>query len=197
LEGVEASPTVHQGTVSLGLFYSKAEDYKLVGYSDSDWCGDIDDRKSTSGHVFFIGNTTFSWLSKKQPIVTLSTCEAEYVATSWCVCHVIWLRNLFSKMDLEQLGATVIQVDNKSAIELAKNPVNHERSRHIDVRFHFIRDHVKKGSVELVHVTSQDQVADIFTKPIPKVLFDKYKKVIGMMDGRNIYVYGRVLFYKL
>ncbi|KAE8671027.1 hypothetical protein F3Y22_tig00112000pilonHSYRG00251 [Hibiscus syriacus] len=175
-----------QGTVSLGLFYSKAEDYKLVGYSDSDWCGDIDDRKSTSGYVFFMGDTAFTWLSKKQPIVTLSTCEAEYVAASWCVCHAIWLRNLLSKMELKQLGVTVIHVDNKSAIELAKNPVNHERSKHIDVRFHFIRDHVKEGSVELVHVASQDQVADIFTKPLPKVLLDKCKKMIGMMDGRNI-----------
>jgi hypothetical protein len=128
----------------------------------------------------------FTWLSKKQPIVTLSTCEAEYVASSWCVCHVIWLRNLLSKMELKQLGATVIQVDNKSAIELANNPMNHERSKHIDVRFHFIRDHVKEGSVELVHVASQDQVAYIFTKPLPKVLLDKYKKMIGMMDGRSI-----------
>ncbi|XP_039017289.1 secreted RxLR effector protein 161-like [Hibiscus syriacus] len=109
-----------QGTVSLGLFYSKAEDYKLVGYSDSDWCRDIDDRKSTSGYVFFMGDTSFTWLSKKQPIVTLSTCEAEYVAASWCVYHVIWLRNLLSKMELKQLGVTVIHVDNKSAIELAK-----------------------------------------------------------------------------
>ena len=161
------------GTVSLGLFYSKAEDYKLVGYSKSDWYGDIDDRKSTSGYVFFMGNTTFSWLSKKQPIVTLSTGEAEYVTASWCVCHVIWLRNLLSKMELKQLDATVIQVDNKSAIELAKNPVNHKISKYIDVRFHFICDHVKKGSVELVHVASQDQVADIFTKPLPKVLLQE------------------------
>ena len=104
------------------MFYSKAEDYKLVGYSDNDWCRDIDDRKSTSGYEFFMGNTKFSWLSKKQLIVMLSTCEAEYVAASWCVCHVIWLRILLSKMELKQLGAIVIQVDNKSTIELAKNP---------------------------------------------------------------------------
>ena len=175
-----------QGTVSLGLFYSKVANYRLTGYSDSDWCEDIDDRKSTSVYVFFMGNTTFSWLSKKQLIVALSTCEAEYVAASWCVCHAIWLRNLLSKMELKQPGATVIQVDNRSTMELAKNPVNHERSKHIDVRFHFIREHVKKGSVELVHVASQDQVADIFTKPLPKVLFEKYKKMIGMMDGRSI-----------
>jgi len=154
-----------------------------VGYFDNNWCGDIDDQKSTSGYVFFMGNIAFSWFSKKQPIMTLSTCEAEYVAASWCVCHAIWLRNLLSKMELKKLGAIVIQVDNKSAIELAKNPVNHERRKHIDVHFHFICDHVKKGSVELVHVASQNQVADIFTKPLPKVLFDKYKKMIGMMDG--------------
>jgi len=85
-------------------------------------------------------------------------------------------------MELKQLGEIVIQADNKFAIELAKNPVNHERSKHIDVHFHFICDHVKKGSVELVRVASQDQVVDIFTKPLPKVLFDKY----NMMDGRNI-----------
>ncbi|XP_050916450.1 secreted RxLR effector protein 161-like [Lathyrus oleraceus] len=143
-----------QGTVSLGMFYSNSKKYKLVGYSDSDWCGDIDDRKSTSGYVFFMGNTAFTWLSKKQPIVTLSTCEAEYVAASWCVCHAIWLRRLMSKMELEQKDATIIHVDNRSAIELAKNPVNHERSKHIDVRFHFIREHVKEGNVELKHVAS-------------------------------------------
>ena len=108
------------------------------------------------------------------------------MAASWCVCHVIWLRNLLSKMELKQRGATMIQVDNISAIELAKNSVNHGRSKHIDVRFHFTRDHVKEGSVELLHVASQDQVADIFTKPLPKVLFDKYKKMIGMTDGRSI-----------
>ncbi|KAE8732414.1 hypothetical protein F3Y22_tig00002193pilonHSYRG00130 [Hibiscus syriacus] len=122
----------------------------------------------------------------KKPIMTLSTCESEYVAASWCVCHAKWLRNLLSKMELKQLGTTVIHVDNKSTIELEKNPVNQERSKHIDVRFHFIRDHVKEGNVELVNVASQDQVADIFTKPLPKVLLDKCKKMIDMTDGRNI-----------
>ena len=175
-----------QGTLSLGLFYSRTEDYKLVGYSDSDRCGDINDRKSTSVYVFFMGNTTFTWLSKKHPIVTLSTCEAEYVVASWCVCHTIWLRNVLSEMKLKQRGATIIQVDNKLAIEFAKNLVNHERSKHIDVRFHFIRDHVKEGNVELLHVARQDQVGDIFTKPLPKVLFDKYKKMIDMTDNRSI-----------
>ncbi|XP_061352521.1 uncharacterized mitochondrial protein AtMg00810-like [Gastrolobium bilobum] len=163
-----------QETVSLGLFYSNLKVYKLIRYSDSDWCGDLDDRKSTSGYVFFMGDTTFTWLSKKQPIVMLSTCEVEYVAVSWCVCHAIWLRNFLGKLEQQQFNATVIRVDNKPTIELAKNPVNHERSKHINVRFHFIRDHVKEGSVELVHVASRDQVAVIF------------KKLIGMKDSRSI-----------
>ncbi|KAK8288489.1 hypothetical protein V6Z12_D07G128800 [Gossypium hirsutum] len=156
-----------QGTVSLGLFYSNMKYYKLIGYSDSDWCGDLDNRKSTSAYVFFMGNTAFAWLSKKQPVVTLLTCEAKYVAASWCVCHAIWLRNLLGELEQQQLGATEKRVDNKSEIELAKNPVNHERSKHIDIRFHFIRDHVKEGSVKLLHVASRDRVADIFTKPLP------------------------------
>lgn len=105
-----------QGIVSLRMFYSNSDKYKLVGYSDSDWCGDIDDRKSTSGYVFFMGNTAFTWVSKKQPIVTLSTCEAEYVAASWCVCHAIWLRRLMSKMELEQKGAIIIQVYNRQQL---------------------------------------------------------------------------------
>ncbi|XP_050897809.1 uncharacterized mitochondrial protein AtMg00810-like [Lathyrus oleraceus] len=86
----------------------RIEDYKLVGYSDNDWCGDINDRKSTSGYVFYMGNTAFTWLSKKQPIVTLSTCEAEYVATSWCVCHAIWLRRLLSKMKWKDKESVVV-----------------------------------------------------------------------------------------
>jgi len=175
-----------QGTVAQGLFYSRTEDCRLVGFSDSDWCGDVDDRKSTAGFVFFMGGTAFTWVSKKQPIVTLSTCEAEYVAASWCVCHAVWLRNLLSKMEMKQAEATRIFVDNKSAIELAKNPVNHERSKHIDVRFHFIREQVKEGNVELVHVASKEQAADIFTKPLPTVLFEKGKKMLGMRSGKNI-----------
>ena len=89
-------------------------------------------------------------------------------------------------MELKQLGATMIQVDNKSTIELAKNPTNHERSKQIHVCFHFIRNHVKKGSVKLVHVISHDQVTYIFTKSLPKVLFKRYKKMIDMMNDRNI-----------
>ncbi|XP_071729312.1 uncharacterized mitochondrial protein AtMg00810-like [Rutidosis leptorrhynchoides] len=175
-----------KGTLSLGLYYSVSNEHKLIGYLDSDWRGDVDDRKSTSGYVFYMGNTAFTWAFKKQPIVTLSTFEAEYVAASWCVCHAIWLRNLLSELNFEMKEATNIRVDNKSAIELAKNPVHHERSKHIDARFHFIREQVKKKTIQLNHVSSRDQAADIFTKALPTELFNNGKIMLGMEDGRNL-----------
>ncbi|KAG6523782.1 hypothetical protein ZIOFF_013669 [Zingiber officinale] len=98
-----------KGTIDFGLFYSTSNHFKLEGYSDSDWGGDIDDRKSTTGFVFFMGDTAFTWMSKKQPIVTLSTCEAEYVAATSCVCHAVWLRNLLNELSLPQEEATKIR----------------------------------------------------------------------------------------
>ncbi|CAJ2639996.1 unnamed protein product [Trifolium pratense] len=169
-----------KGTTNLGLYYSISDDYKLVGYSDSDWGGDVDDRKSTSGFVFYIGNTAFTWMSKKQPIVTLSTCEAEYVAATSCVCHAIWLRNLLKELSLPQKEPTKIFVDNKSAIALAKNPVFHDRSKHIDTRYHYIRECVSNNDVKLEYMKTDDQVADIFTKPLKREHFVKLRYLLGV-----------------
>jgi hypothetical protein len=109
----------------------------------------LEDRKSTTGFVFFMRETTFTWTSKKQSIVVLSTCEAEYIIVTSCVCHAIWLRKLMEDLQQKLSKATRIFVDNKSAIALTKNPVHHERSKHIDTRFHFIRAHIKEGDMEL------------------------------------------------
>ncbi|KAA0059797.1 putative mitochondrial protein [Cucumis melo var. makuwa] len=160
-----------KGTLDYGLFYSSSKEFKLEGYCDSDWVGDTNDRKSTSGYVFFIGNTTFTWSSKKQPIVTLSTCEAEYVAATSCVCHAVWLRNLLKTVGILQDDPTMIHVDNKSTIVLAKNPVFHDRSKHIDTRFHFIRDCISRKEVQVEYVKTEDQIADIFTKPLKVNVF--------------------------
>ncbi|KAM1893121.1 hypothetical protein ACFX14_036209 [Malus domestica] len=101
-----------KGTINFGLFYSSSDNYKLVGYIDSDWVGDFNDRKSITGFVFFMEDTSFTWMSKKQLIVTLFTCEAEYVATTLCVCHAIWLRNLLKELSMPQEEPTKIYVDN-------------------------------------------------------------------------------------
>ncbi|KAE8681124.1 hypothetical protein F3Y22_tig00111342pilonHSYRG00188 [Hibiscus syriacus] len=169
-----------KGTIDFGLFYSVSNDYKLVGYSDNDWGGDIDNRRSTTGFVFFMGDIAFTWMSKKQPIVTLSTCEAEYVAATSCVCHAIWLRNLLKEIGLIQEEPTKVCVDNKSAIALAKNPVFHDRSKHIDIRYHYIRECVARKDVEVEYVKSQDQVADIFTKPLTSEDFLRLRNLLGV-----------------
>ena len=169
-----------KGTLDYGLFYSSSKNFNLVGYSDSDWGGDIDDRKSTSGFLFCIGETAFTWSSKKQSIVTLSTCEAEYVAAATCVCHAIWIRKLLKTMHLPQEDAIEIFVDNKSAIALGKNPIFHDRSKHIDTRYHFIRESISKKEVQLKYVKSQDQVADIFTKALKFEDFSRLRARLGV-----------------
>ncbi|PKU80616.1 Retrovirus-related Pol polyprotein from transposon TNT 1-94 [Dendrobium catenatum] len=129
-----------------------------------------------------MGDTAFSWSSKKQPVVALSTYEAEYIAASLCVCHAIWLRKLLKEIGYSQGEATKIYVDNMSAIALSKNLVCHKRSKHIDVRFHYIRDQIKGKEVQVEYVKSQDQIADIFTKPLAAEQFIKLKILLGVVD---------------
>nr|GFA81579.1 retrovirus-related Pol polyprotein from transposon TNT 1-94 [Tanacetum cinerariifolium] len=169
-----------KGTVDYGMFYSTSEDFKLVGYSGSNWAESKDDGRSTSGFLFFLGNNAFTWSSKKQPIVTLSSCEAEYIAATSCVCHAIWLRSMLKELHMEQEDATEIYVNNKSAIDLAKNPVYHDRSKHINTRYHFIRECIAKKDVRVIHTSSEDQVADIFTKPLNERDFTRQRMMLGV-----------------
>ncbi|WVZ79226.1 hypothetical protein U9M48_026830 [Paspalum notatum var. saurae] len=156
------------GTLDYGIVYPRRGERKaeLIGYSDSDMGGDVDGRKSTSGLIFFLGKCPISWQSQKQRIVALSTCEAEYVAAATACCQGVWLRRLLQEITGEDHRAPVLRVDNKSAIELAKNPVLHDRSKHIDIRFHFIRDCVNGGRIVLGYVETGQQLADILTKPL-------------------------------
>ena len=126
----------------------------------------MDDRKSTLGYAFHIGLAIFSWSSKKQQTIALLTCEAEYIATAACTGQAIWLKNILSELYLAQDGPTTIYVDNKFAISLAKNPVSHSLSKHIDKKYHFNWEQVKNKIVELVHCMTGDQLIDIFTKPL-------------------------------
>ncbi|KAL0415961.1 UNVERIFIED_CONTAM: Retrovirus-related Pol polyprotein from transposon RE1 [Sesamum latifolium] len=173
-------------TFNYGIFYTSSNDVCLKGYCDSDYAGDVDDRKSTTEFVFYFGENTISWCSRKQPIVTLSTCESEYVATTAGTCHAIWLRRLLSELYFAQDGATKIMVDNKSAIALVKNPVFHDRSKHIDARFHFIRDCIANKEIEVEYVKTLDQVADIFTKALKKDRFQQLKKMIGVVKESSL-----------
>eukprot|EP00268_Persea_americana_P058420 TRINITY_DN70637_c0_g1_i1.p1 TRINITY_DN70637_c0_g1~~TRINITY_DN70637_c0_g1_i1.p1 ORF type:complete len:219 (+),score=27.04 TRINITY_DN70637_c0_g1_i1:370-1026(+) len=150
-----------RGTVNFGVFYKKGGNGELLVYTDSNYAGDQDDRKSTSGYVFLLSSGAISWSSKKQPIVTLSTIEAEFVAAASCACQVVWLRRIMEMLGKKQNMPTIVHCDSSSAIKLAKNPVMHGRSKHIDIRFHFLRELTKAGTVEMVHCNSQDQAVDM------------------------------------
>ena len=139
-----------KGTIGIGVFYKKGGKQEFLGYTDSDYAGDQDDRKSTSGYVFLMSSGAVSWSSKKQPVVTLSTTEAEFISAASSACQVVWLRRILKELCHDQRKSTVLYCDNVSAIKLSKNPVLHGRSKHIDVRFHFLRDLTKEGIVELV-----------------------------------------------
>ncbi|PNX85069.1 retrotransposon-related protein [Trifolium pratense] len=169
-----------KGTADFGIFYKKGGSENLVAYADSDYAGDLEDRKSTSGYVFLMSSGAVSWSSKKQPIVTLSTTEAEFVAAAYCASQIVWMRRILDKLGHSQSGSTVMFCDNSSTIKLSKNPVLHGRCKHIDVRFHFLRDLTKEGIVELVFCGTQEQVADVMTKPLKLDIFLKLRSLLGV-----------------
>jgi hypothetical protein len=127
-----------------------------------------------------------SWSSKKQPIVTLSTTEAEFIAVASCACQTIWLRRILQQLGHYQEGSTIIHCDNSSAIKLCKNPVLHGRNKHINVRFHFIRELISMGVVEVIHCQTQNQIADIMTKPLKHDVFVKLCGLMGVCSVSSI-----------
>jgi len=168
------------GTTNYGIQYSSNSNFELIGYSDSDFAGSIDDRKSTSGYVFSFGSGAVAWASKKQPIVTLSSAEAEYVAVTAATCQSVWMRRIMTELLHEQQEPTQIFCDNKSTIALSKNHVFHKRSKHIDTRYHFIRELINSNEISVEFCRSEDQFADMFTKPLAKELFEIHRKNIGV-----------------
>ena len=137
------------------------------------------DRKSTSGTCQFLGHSLVSWFSKKQNSVALSTTEAEYIAAGCCYAQILWMKQTLKDFDLI-FNITPIMCDNTSAINLSKNPVNHSRTKHIEVRHHFLRDHVAKNNIKLEFISTSDQLADILTKPLDEAQFVKIRRNLGI-----------------
>lgn len=155
------------GTQNFGLWYTANSDFKLKGFTDSDWANSLEDRRSISGQIFFLGSCAVSWSSKKQPTAALSSSEAEYMAATASACQAIWLRRLLKDLGQEQEGATEIFSDNKSTISMAKNPAFHGRTKHIDTRHHFIRELVATEQIVLNYCSTDEQLADVLTKALP------------------------------
>ena len=170
-----------KGTVNLGLWYPRGTSFDLTAYSDSDHAGCKLDRKSTSGHIQFLGDKLVSWSSKKQNCVSTSTAEAEYVAAASCCSQVLWMRTQLSDYGFK-FHRIPIYCDSKSAIAISCNPVHHSKTKHIDVRYHFIKDHVEKGDIELYFVKTDFQLADLFTKPLDVTRFNFLISKLGMLN---------------
>ena len=167
------------GTQNFGMWYAKHVSFDLLGFSDADYAGCKFDRKSTSGDCQFLGPCLVSWHSKKQSSVALSTAEAEYMAITNCCTQVLWMK--YQLLDYGvKLDKTPIKCDNTSAINLSKNPIQHSRTKHIEIRHHFLRDHVQKGHIELEFISTDFQLADIFTKPLNEERFCFIRNEIGL-----------------
>jgi hypothetical protein len=149
-------------TPNLGLWYPKGSTFDVLSYSDSDYAGCKVDRKSTSGTCQFLGRSLVSWSSKKQNFVALSTAEVEYVAAGACCAQLLWMRLTLRHFSCK-FSKVPLFCDNESANKLANNPVNRSRTKHIDIRHHFLRDHETKGDIALSHVSTDKQLADIYT----------------------------------
>ncbi|KAL8157792.1 hypothetical protein AgCh_002484 [Apium graveolens] len=172
-----------KGTMEYGLIYAKdSGNYLLCGYTDSDMASNVVDRRSTGGMAFYLNKSLITWVSQKQRCVALSSCEAEFMAATAAACQGVWLRNLLSQITDTKPGHVTIYIDNKSAIDLAKNPVFHRCSKHIDIRYHFIRECVERGEIVIKHVRSKEQRADVLTNSMTTQKLKQMRNLLGIKD---------------
>ena len=170
-----------KGTLDRGILY-RHKPIQLQGYTDADWAGDASDRRSTSGFVFSLGSGAISWSSKKQPTVALSSTEAEYRGAVVAACEAVWLKRLLKDLGKSIDAPIPVFCDNLSSIQLAKNPVFHARTKHIEVHYHYIRERIAAGDIDLLHVGTHDQVADIFTKAMGLDKLRTFSVALGLQN---------------
>ena len=168
-----------KGTINVGLTY-KSDGQPIKGYVDADWGGCIEDRRSHTGYLFLLNGSPISWDSRKQKTVALSTIEAEYMAMSECAKESVYLQRFLHELGFNDLAVLTMYCDNRSAIKLAENPVYHSRSKHIDIRHHFVRDMLKDKLFIVKHIATENQVADFLTKGLPKCKHDWCTKNAGL-----------------
>ncbi|OAE32015.1 hypothetical protein AXG93_2772s1250 [Marchantia polymorpha subsp. ruderalis] len=177
-----------RGTSDLALLYRRGEETHLQGkdtqlqvFTDADWAADMHDRKSTTGYIFFLRGTPITWNSRKQPTVALSSTESEYMAVTEGAKEAVWLRRLLGKIHaLDLQASTTIHGDNQGSLNLAQNPIYHGRTKHIEVRHHFIREKIASGEINLAYVSTNEQLADILTKPLGKIAFERLREQLGL-----------------
>ncbi|GJW85581.1 hypothetical protein Tco_0158726 [Tanacetum coccineum] len=181
LEAVKRIFRYIRGTIHLGLWYPKGTGIETIVYADYDHAGDYVDCKSTSGVCTFMGCCLTSWFTKKQTALAISTTKAEYVSTRKACPQALWMKQALIDYDIH-LDDVPIMCDNKGTIDLSRNPVQHSRTKHIEIRHHFLRDNVQKGNISIKKVASEDNIADILTKPLKHEVFNYLRLGLGMME---------------
>ena len=150
----------------------------IVGWTDSDWAGDVDSRHSVGGFVFDVAGGCVSWSSKKQVSITTSSVEAEYVASANATKEAVWLRTLLKEVGYPQSQATIVHADNQGAIALAQNPTSHSRAKHINIRF---RERIERNEIKLQYISTHQVVADILTKALLREAFERFREALGVI----------------
>jgi histone deacetylase 1/2 len=169
-----------RGTLDHGLILRPSKSSSISVFSDADWAGDVGDRRSTGGHALFHGGNLIAWSARKQATVSRSSTESEYKAVANATAELIWVEALLNELGVRQDSPPVLWCDNIGATYLSSNPVFHARTKHIEVDFHFVRERVAQKRLHVRFVSSKDQLADIFTKPLPLPLFQECKRNLNM-----------------
>jgi hypothetical protein len=169
----------------LGLFFKQGEENHLHGYTDADYGQDVDDRISVGAYIFFLGNSHVSWNSKKQSSTSRSSCEFEYRALAQCSCKAVWIRRLLEELKILDNKPTHLYCDNQGSIKLSYNPMFHEKSKHFEIDFHFIRQKVEDNIIKVEFIPSQEQPADILTKSLGRIKFEGCRKRLHLRSNLN------------
>lgn len=163
------------GTMDYGLFFSKGQ-FKLECYSDADWAASVEDRRSTTRYVVFLGSNPVAWSSKKQAVVSRSSSEAEYRSLANCVAELLWLKQLLNEIGLSVCQTPVIWCDNTSTVSMVANPTHHSRMKHVEIDHHFILEKVMARVLHVNFVPFTRQIANVLTKPIPPTQFIGFRQ---------------------
>eukprot|EP00253_Pinus_taeda_P006804 PITA_06804 len=174
-----------QGTQKYGLWYLRDVDITLHSYTDADWAGSVDDRKSTSGGAFFMRSKSVSLFSKKQSSIAISIAGAKHVVVASCCTQVLWMMQTSQDFQITCTPPISIFCDNRCAISISKNPLMHSKTKHIPIKYHFLREQVIEEKVKLEYVPSKEKVVDILTKPLPRETFEYLRQKLGVVDASS------------